>query len=217
MENGSALTIHWLDEVDSTQTVALDLLKRGALAAPFAVVADIQHAGKGSRGNSWEGEPGNLFCSFAIARSALPEDLKLESSSIYFAFLLKQSLEAFGSKVWLKWPNDFYQQSQKIGGMITTLGQETLVCGVGINLKRAPDGFGVLDIEIKRKKLLDNYFSRVESFPKWKDIFRLYSIEFDESRRFKTHYNTHKFSLKNAVLCEDGSVECEGQRMYSQR
>ncbi|WP_345970961.1 biotin--[acetyl-CoA-carboxylase] ligase [Sulfurimonas sp. HSL1-6] len=211
------MTIRWLERVDSTQRYLIDQLKKGEVVPPLAVVADVQDAGRGSRGNSWTGLEGNLFFSFAVERSILPADLKLESSSIYFAFLLKMVLEDAGSEVWLKWPNDFYIGEQKIGGTITTLRQNSLVCGIGLNLKNAPEGFAALDIEISRKKLLDDYFSRVEGFPKWKEIFRLYALEFDKSRRFQTHNNHHKFSLENAVLCDDGSVMCDGQRIYSQR
>lgn len=211
------MTIHWLESTDSTQRYTLDALNNGTLQPPFAVVADAQHAGKGSRGNRWTGLEGNLFLSFAVDRDALPSDLKLESSSIYFAFLLKQTLQSFGSDVWLKWPNDFYVEDKKIGGTITTLRQNALVCGIGLNLVSAPEDFSTLDIEISRKQLLESYFERLEIFPEWKEIFRLYAIEFEKSRRFKTHNNQYKFSLENAVLCADGSVEFDGQRIYSQR
>ena len=49
-----------------------------------------------------------IFFSFAIKIDELPTDLKLESASIYFAYLLKETLYELGSCVWLKWPNDFY-------------------------------------------------------------------------------------------------------------
>ena len=90
------MTIYWLESVDSTQQYALDAIKAKALQPPFAVVADVQTAGRGSRGNSWTGLAGNLFFSFAVDRSALPHDLKLESCSIYFAFLFKEALKHFG-------------------------------------------------------------------------------------------------------------------------
>lgn len=193
------------------------MLNDPASIPPFAVVADRQTQGVGSRGNRWDGLEGNLFVSFALSRSALPGDLKLESSSIYFAYLLKAVLQDAGSKVWLKWPNDFYVGTQKVGGAITALKQDTLVCGIGLNLQKAPSGFGIIDIEISRKKLLEGYFEQLEKFPQWKQIFRNYALEFDKSRRFFSHDNSHKFSLKNAELCEDGAVICDGQRMYSLR
>ncbi len=211
------MTIHWLETVDSTQRYLTDALKTGELAAPVAIVADVQTQGRGSRGNGWTGLEGNLFFSFAVGRDALPSDLKLESSSIYFAFILKTVLAGYGSEVWLKWPNDFYVGGRKIGGTITTLRDDSLVCGIGLNLRIAPEGFGTLDIEISRKELLDAYFERLEKFPPWKQIFRNYAIEFDKSRRFFSHNDSHKIALKNAVLCEDGAIECDGQRMYSLR
>jgi len=211
------LTIHWLEAVDSTQRFALDGLGSGELRPPVAVVADRQHAGRGSRGNAWTGLTGNLFLTFAVERANLPDDLKLESCSIYFAFLLKQTLETFGSKVWLKWPNDFYVGDRKIGGVITTFRQETLVCGIGLNLAAAPEDFGLLDIEIERKALIDAYIEHLESFPEWKQIFRLYALEFDKSRSFSIHNKNEKLSLQEAVLQNDGSVLCNAKRIYSLR
>ena len=211
------MTTYWLEDVDSTQRYALDALRSGEYRAPFAVVARRQSEGRGSRGNVWTGLDGNLFFSFAVDRAALPPDLKLESCSIYFAFLFKQALAALGSEMWLKWPNDLYLGDEKIGGAVTTLRQNALVCGIGLNLEQAPEGCGILDIKISKKIIVESYFSTVEKFPEWKDIFRLYALEFDRSRRFKTHNKQQNFSLENAFLCEDGSVECDGQRMYSQR
>ena len=80
--------IIYLDEIDSTQSYLKEQLKNKLLFSPVAVVAKRQLAGHGSRGNSWLGEDGNLFLSFAIPKKELPLDLKLESSSIYFSYLM---------------------------------------------------------------------------------------------------------------------------------
>lgn len=206
-----------LERVDSTQRYLLDALREGTLEAPVAVVADEQYSGRGSRENGWTGLEGNLFLSFAVPRSALPEDLKLESAAIYFTYLLKETLADAGSQVWLKWPNDFYLEGRKIGGAITHLQGENLVCGIGLNLKAAPQGFGTLDIAIERNLLLQNYFEKLKIYPSWKQIFSNYQLEFEKCRAFFTHEKNEKVSLENAVLHEDGSVECHGQRMYSLR
>ena len=50
----------------STQQYLKELIKNNEASAPFAVVADLQTAGVGSRGNSWSGVKDNLFLSFAI-------------------------------------------------------------------------------------------------------------------------------------------------------
>jgi BirA family biotin operon repressor/biotin-[acetyl-CoA-carboxylase] ligase len=84
--------IHWFESLESTQSFLIEELKASHLQVPVCVGALSQTMGKGSRGNSWVGKKGNLFISVAIARSTLPKDLKLESSSIYLAFLMKELL-----------------------------------------------------------------------------------------------------------------------------
>jgi BirA family biotin operon repressor/biotin-[acetyl-CoA-carboxylase] ligase len=211
------LRICSLERVDSTQRYLIDALKAGTLRPPVAVLAHEQLQGRGSRDNSWTGLEGNLFLSFAVARSALSADLPLESASIYFAYLLKETLSEAGSGVWLKWPNDFYLDDRKIGGVITNFHGDTLVCGIGLNLKAAPEGFGTLDVGIERNMLLDGYFEKLEESPPWKQIFSKFRLEFEKSRAWAIHNGDRKISLEKAILLHDGSIECNGQRIFSLR
>ncbi|MDD2829291.1 MAG: biotin--[acetyl-CoA-carboxylase] ligase [Sulfuricurvum sp.] len=211
------MEILWLDEVESTQTYLIDALKSGVLKIPICVGASRQSNGKGSRGNSWIGYEGNFFISFALSRASLPDDLKLESSSIYFAYILKEVLSNLGSSLWLKWPNDFYIGEKKVGGVITNLVGESLVCGIGLNLQNGSGDFGVMDIEIDSKDLSKLYITELKKFYSWKQTFSKYRIEFERSKSFSTHSNNRLIELKEAVLCEDGSLECNGQRIFSLR
>lgn len=211
------MDIFWLESVDSTHTFLINKLKDNSLKAPILVGTTHQISGKGSRGNNWIGESGNLFISFALPRNTLPNDLKLESSSIYFAMILKQLLEKQGSHVWIKWPNDFYIGDKKIGGVITNIIGDTLVCGIGLNLCSAPLEYSVLDIEMNAKTLSEAYCDALEKFPTWKQIFSNFRLEFDKSRSYFTHTDNKVIELKNAILLEDGSLECNGQRMFSLR
>lgn len=190
---------------------------QGRVTPPYAVVASIQTSGVGSRDNVWQGEENNLFLSFAIPLSDLPQDLKLESASIHFSHIMKETLEEFGSKVWLKWPNDFYINDKKIGGMITNLLSECIVCGIGLNLQNAPDGFDKLDISIKREKLLESYFSNIEKKSLWKQVFSKYKLEFYKNQNFYTHEKNLIISLGEAALQGDGSIVINGERIYSRR
>ncbi|MDD5717828.1 MAG: biotin--[acetyl-CoA-carboxylase] ligase [Sulfuricurvum sp.] len=217
MENGSGVDIHWYNELESTQSYLIEELRSSRLAAPVCIGAFSQTMGKGSRGNSWIGEKGNLFISIALERSTLPHDLKLESSSIYFSFLMKQLLASYGSQVWVKWPNDFYLGTKKIGGVITNLVGGSLICGIGINLVSAPENFEKIDIEIMPVDLTKAYIMLFDELPTWKQIFSNYRIEFEYNKEFFTHNNNEKITLSRAVLCEDGSLECDGQRIFSLR
>ncbi len=211
------MDIYYLECVDSTQRYLLDALKNGEMSAPVCVVAKNQSQGKGSRGNSWIGEEGNLFLSLAISRAHLPTDLRLESTSIYFSFLMKELLNSLGSSVWLKWPNDFYLEDKKTGGTITNLVGDTVICGIGINLKSAPELFGILDIDISSHNITEKYIQLFKKLPTWKQIFSKFELEFERSRIFFTHHEEEKIALRHAVLLEDGSLECDGQRIFSLR
>ncbi|NOQ30957.1 MAG: biotin--[acetyl-CoA-carboxylase] ligase [Helicobacteraceae bacterium] len=205
------------ESLDSTQTYLLKNLKNKTLESPIAIVSDSQTSGLGSRGNSWDSNEGNLFLSFALKRNSLPNDLKLESSSIYFAYILKEILQKLGSKLWLKWPNDFYINDKKVGGVITNISADNLVCGIGLNLNNSKDTFTSLDIQIDREYLLNLYFNELKKFPIWKQIFSKFEIEFHNNKNFSTHIENELVILKNAKLLEDGSLEVNNKKVFSLR
>ena len=211
------MKILYLKSIDSTQKYLKNLLNSKEVKPPLAIVSDIQTDGIGSRDNSWDSLNGNLFLSFTIPLENLSKDLKLESSSIYFAYLLKELLNNYGSLVWLKWPNDFYIGNLKIGGMITNIVGDNIVCGVGLNLVKTPSNFAKLDIEINREELLNNYFLKIEEKPFWKQVFSNYKLEFNCNKNFFTHKNNLKVSLGDAYLQSDGSIIIDNERMYSLR
>lgn len=211
------MQIIYLDSVDSTQKYLKELIQEGKISLPCAVVADSQTEGIGSRGNSWSGVRGNLFLSFATPLNELPKDLKLESASIYFSYILKETLAEFDSALWLKWPNDFYIGDKKIGGMITNLVKDTLVCGVGLNIAEAPLGFGKLDVVVERDELIKRYFNNIKKMNLWKQVFSKYKIEFHKNQNFYTHNKNLIISLGDASLCSDGSIVINGERIYSLR
>jgi len=211
------LEIHYFNTLPSTQTYLIEQLKEGSLKAPVAVMSLEQNSGIGSRDNSWSGGEGNFFASIAIDIAMLPEDLPLGSASIYFSFIMKQTLEAVDKNIWLKWPNDFYLNDDKVGGTITKKVNETLVCGIGINLKNSQNGYRALQCDISPQKLLENYLFALKKFPNWKQVFSEYEIEFELSRKFSVHTENNKKSLSDATLCEDGSVIIGGKRVFSLR
>ncbi len=211
------MEIYSFETLPSTQHYLVEKIREDTLAAPVAVIAKEQDSGVGSRENSWSGGEGNFFASFAVELKQLPEDLPLSSASIYFAFIMKKVLDELGERVWLKWPNDLYVDNEKVGGIITQKVKNSLVCGIGINLKKSPDGFRSLYSELSADFLLEKYLEALEKFPKWKQIFSEYRIEFEQSRRFSVHIENYQKSLQNALLCEDGSLLIEGKRVFSLR
>ncbi|SFV66720.1 Biotin-protein ligase [hydrothermal vent metagenome] len=183
----------------------------------MAVIATEQSSGIGSRDNEWSGGEGNFFASVAISMNELPSDLPLSSASIYFSFIMKKTLKELGENVWLKWPNDFYLNERKVGGTITKKMNKILVCGIGINLKKSQNGYTSLQSAISPEDLLHKYIESLSKFPKWKQVFSEYQIEFELSKRFSVHVGNERKSLSDAALCEDGSLIIGGKKVYSLR
>ncbi|MBP7770233.1 MAG: biotin--[acetyl-CoA-carboxylase] ligase [Aliarcobacter sp.] len=206
-----------LKEVDSTHTYLKEYIQENTYTEPLCIVTTYQTNGIGSRGNSWSGKKGNLFFSFVIKKDFLPKDLPLQSISIYVSYLLKKELAALGSKLWLKWPNDFYVDDKKIGGTITSVSKDLIFCGIGLNLISVNDLFGNLDIKIQINDVLKSYFILLEEKILWKQIFSDFKVDFQHSKKFHTTIDNQKVSLENAILNEDGSIQVNDKKVFSLR
>jgi BirA family biotin operon repressor/biotin-[acetyl-CoA-carboxylase] ligase len=211
------LEILSFNSLSSTQKYLIEQLQEEKIKAPIAVLALEQKAGVGSRDNEWSGGKGNFFASIAVSLDDLPKDLPLSSASIYFSYIMKQTLLELGEKIWLKWPNDFYKNDDKVGGTITKKVGDTLVCGIGINLKKSQNGFRALQSDISPQKLLENYLEALKKFPNWKQVFSEFEVEFELSRKFSVHIENYQKSLGDARLCDDGSLIIGGKKVFSLR
>jgi len=211
------LEIKLFDTLPSTQKYLVEQVESDLLKAPIAVLALEQNAGVGSRDNEWSGGEGNFFASISVKLEDLPKDLPLSSASIYFSFIMKQTLKTYDENTWLKWPNDFYVNDEKVGGTITKKVGENLVCGIGINLKKSQNGYRALQSDISPQFLLEKYLLALENFPKWKQVFSEYEIEFELSREFSVHIENYQKSLSDATLQPDGSLIIDGKKVFSLR
>ncbi len=206
-----------LQTVPSTHIYLRDYIKLNGYIEPVCVFSQMQTKGIGSRGNSWDGEKGNLFFSFVLHKDILPKDIKLQSLSIYFSFLLKQTLIKMGSKVWIKWPNDFYIGNNKIGGTITSSTKDLVYCGIGINLIKMKTEFYSLDIPLNIVECLNLFFELIKEKIPWKQVFSSFKVEFQNSKNFKATIDGKKVSLKDAILQNDGSIKIYDKKVFSLR
>ena len=207
----------WFKHLPSTHKYLIESIKNNTINPPFAVATDFQSDGVGSRGNSWEGDIGNLYFSFCVEEKHLPKDLKLESISIYISWIMKEVLCELGSHTWIKWPNDFYLKDSKIGGVITTKVRGIIIGSIGLNILHAPMPFGTLDVQIAPQKLVLLFLEKLAKKISWKNVFSKYKIEFQNSLGFTFHLDGKKKSLADAKLLNDGSIEVENRRVYSLR
>jgi BirA family biotin operon repressor/biotin-[acetyl-CoA-carboxylase] ligase len=133
-----------LEQVDSTNTYALELLKTTTLPEGTWITARHQEQGRGQRGNNWESEPGlNITASLVLYPVFLPVEKQfLLSKAVALALhdLLKMYLP-LPREIRIKWPNDIYAGPWKIAGILieNILRQGRLhasVAGIGINVNQ---------------------------------------------------------------------------------
>lgn len=124
----------WTQSMPSTQVWLADYIRNNDLDSIIVVATKEQTNGIGSRANTWDKVSCGLYLSCAMPIALLPQDLPRQSGSIYFGQILLELFEEFHNDLWLKWPNDFYLQDDKVGGLITQYIKGFVIFGVGLNI-----------------------------------------------------------------------------------
>jgi BirA family transcriptional regulator, biotin operon repressor / biotin---[acetyl-CoA-carboxylase] ligase len=133
------IRVHELGVCDSTQDELRALAAAGA-PAYTAVRADVQRAGRGRRGRTWEASPGTALLVSVLLRPQRPRH-ELPALSLAGGIATVECARAFGADAWLSWPNDVVCEDRKLAGVLAELGPGgTVLLGVGMNLAaQVPD------------------------------------------------------------------------------
>ena len=115
------LTINWFDTLDSTQEeVRRHIFELDNLSVTAAL---SQTSGKGQRGNRWDSEKGENL-TFSILLRPGKDNIRDITPFRQFvlskisALAVKRTLDAYGIRSRIKWPNDIYVGDRKICGML---------------------------------------------------------------------------------------------------
>ena len=143
----SALSLEIGRDIEYHETLASTQDRARALAAagagPSVVIADVQGAGQGTRGRSWESPAGaSLLASWLFRPSPAEPGLFALLAGVAVA----RALERLGMReASLKWPNDVEVGQKKVAGALahaTTDGEGgSLVLGIGVNVHQRLDDF----------------------------------------------------------------------------
>src|SRR5215204_485038 len=131
-------TILRFDEIESTNTEALNQARRGADEG-LGVVARRQTAGRGRMGRVWISEKDTgLFFSLVLRPPLEPRFLPL--ITLMSAIAVHDALETlYKIECDIKWVNDIHVRGKKICGILAetcdTAKGLAVVVGIGINLK----------------------------------------------------------------------------------
>ena len=159
-----------LDTTGSTNDAGIRL-SHNPVAEKMVVSAKEQTAGRGRRGRSWLGLPGNLFMSLVVPGSY--QDLNYMPFVVSLSLLKVIKGLAPDLDVKLKWPNDVLVKGDKISGILLEKPEnEYIVLGIGVNIAAAPKeeknllysvgGLKDYGIEVDRCRFLELYLKEFD-------------------------------------------------------
>lgn len=130
------------EELDSTNSYALDLLSKSKPSEGTVISTFRQTAGRGQIGSTWESEPDkNISLSIVLYPTfLLPRDQFALNLAISLA--ARDLIAKYTEKVVkIKWSNDIYVGNRKICGILiqnilTTNAIQASVLGIGINVNQ---------------------------------------------------------------------------------
>lgn len=126
------------DSLDSTNLRAKQEAEGGAPEGTL-ILSDMQTAGRGRRGRSWDSPAGcNLYFTLLLRPGCAPDSAPMVTLVMALA-VAEGIFEACGLRAEIKWPNDLVVKGRKVCGILTEMSAETgnaryVVIGVGINV-----------------------------------------------------------------------------------
>ena len=116
-----------LDEVDSTNRVALDAGREGLL-----VTARSQSSGRGTKGRTWFSPCGtNLYLTVTMGEAD-------QRYPLVAGVAMHEAVSSFlpGNDVCIKWPNDILVSRQKVCGILCESRGPVTAVGIGMNVNQ---------------------------------------------------------------------------------
>jgi BirA family biotin operon repressor/biotin-[acetyl-CoA-carboxylase] ligase len=127
------------DACASTNTLLLARARAGAPSGSV-IACELQSAGRGRRGNSWQSGLGGSL-TFSLLWRFAQGAAGLSGLSLAVGVAVARALASVGvADVQLKWPNDLLHAGRKLGGILIELhgdapGPTAAVIGIGLNVR----------------------------------------------------------------------------------
>lgn len=140
-------TLHWYDTIDSTNTRAKELARRGAPHGTI-LIAGSQTDGRGRKGRSFTSPQGmGVYLSVILRPQCAPAALMHLTCAA--AVAMCDAIEHIaGFRPGVKWTNDLVFGKRKLGGILTELAPDLktgltdfAIIGIGINCRQTDADF----------------------------------------------------------------------------
>jgi len=204
--------IYCLVETSSTNHVALNLARQGALEGTV-VVADAQSAGRGRLGRAWLAPPGSSLL-FSIVFRPRPGPPPFQTVMAVALGVVRGLAVGTGLAVGLKWPNDFLLDGRKAGGLLAEGEAEEgrsgfMVVGVGVNVNFYPRS--VAGIPAEATSVLEVLAREVDRCALLRHILQAVDEEYALFRRGASPHTRWVEAL--ATVGQDVVVELGGEQI----
>jgi len=129
----------WTDirVVTETGSTNEDVLKQAAGGAPegLVIAAEVQTAGKGRLGRTWQARPRSaLTFSVLLRPDQVPPSARGWAPLLAGVATVRALRQQTGVDAVLKWPNDVLVGSRKLAGILAEQSGGAIVVGIGINV-----------------------------------------------------------------------------------
>jgi BirA family transcriptional regulator, biotin operon repressor / biotin---[acetyl-CoA-carboxylase] ligase len=122
-----------VESCESTQALLDASMAEGSYA-----VADVQTAGRGRLGRTWEAPSGSAVLASVLLRP--PPGRPLPQLALVAGVAVADALEELtGLGVQIKWPNDVMLRRQKVCGILAEARDGIVVLGIGVNVNQRPE------------------------------------------------------------------------------
>jgi len=172
--------IFFLETVDSTNTYARKLVKRG-FGEGIVIIADHQTEGRGRFGKKWHSPPGTGAWMSVILNPVGNKNSLININYICALSVVEAIYNLIYVKGEIKWPNDILINKKKVGGILSELvkfedKKEFIIAGIGININQSYEDFPsdlreiaislkiISGIELEREKIIINILQLLEKY-----------------------------------------------------
>lgn len=196
-----------LQDVDSTNNFAANLIKQTKVVNGTAILADNQYSGRGQTGNKWQSEAGKNLTISIILQPKIDIKNQFQISKIT-CLAIVETLNEYRIESKIKWPNDILVEKRKICGILIENSLQSTkisnsIIGIGLNLnevfQKRNNAVSMLELtgkEIDRMEFLRKLFHKLE---KW-----YLMLENGKNILIDEHYHTLLYGLDEELEYDDG-------------
>ncbi len=211
----TALQKRWnilrFNKLESTNTTALEWLKRNPNFNHSVIVAQSQEKGRGQRGTHWQDSDGKSLLMTLVIQ---PSQRKVEDRfalSMIFSLAIYQALKEFSIESEIKWPNDILINKKKVGGILIETGIRGnfishALLGLGLNLQKQKIDFphaSTIEEESNQFITANDFLEKIE--------FSFKELQNKRFEEIKNQYLSRLVGFKKPETFEEEGVSFVGE------